>query len=77
MQITNRKQFFEVAENWYQRTHKLREVWQDENCTPERKDKAYKLWQIMGNRMMNITQKAIELSQPRLPNSFMPGSKHS
>jgi hypothetical protein len=73
MQITTKKEFWEVAENWYQRTHKLREVWQDFEASDKRKVKAFYLWNIMAQRMLNINQKAIEITQPKPPKDFPKG----
>lgn len=47
--------FFEFGDIWYQRAHDLRVIWQDENEPEETRQKAYKLWLIMYNRVVNIT----------------------
>lgn len=65
--IKTRTDFYEVANIWYQRVHRLREVWQDENETTERKEKAFKLWDTMKNRVLMLTQIAIKINQVKLP----------
>jgi hypothetical protein len=73
MKITTEKELWVVAENWYQRTHKLREVWQDYDASDKRKVKAFYLWNIMAKRMLNISHKAFEISQPKPPKYFPKG----
>ena len=65
--IKTRTEFYEFADIWYQRVHRLLEVWQDENETAERKEKAFRLWDIMKNRVLKLTQIAIKINQDKLP----------
>jgi hypothetical protein len=37
--MATEKEYWELAETWYQRTHRLREVAENKNETPERKRK--------------------------------------
>lgn len=66
-------EFWEVANNWYQRTHKLRVIWQDESLSIGKRERAFNLHAIMLQRMTAIQLKAIELSQPKRPNQFPSG----
>lgn len=72
MQITE-KQFWEIAERWYQRTHRLREIAEDENETPERKKKALELFSIMVIRMMKVARMAVEIRTPKPPTNYQQG----
>ncbi len=54
-----------IAENWYQRTHKLREIWQDENLPAGYRDKARRLWVKMVGRLAFITNELIKSRQPK------------
>ena len=67
------RQFWEVAESWYQRTHRLREVTESDNETPERKSKALKLFLIMAGRMRVVSQIAIKINTPNPPQHFKVG----
>lgn len=71
-EIKTEAQFYEMADIWYQRLHKVREIWQDDLQPEARKDKAFKIWYQLYNRMMAVTQIAIKLSQP-MP--YKPGGK--
>lgn len=75
MKIETKDQFFAVADIWYQRTIRLAEIWQtEEEIDPNRRAKAVRLWSIMAARMAKVTQKAIEISTPKSPANFKPGS---
>lgn len=41
-----------IAENWFQRAHKLREIWQDEQTPQIKKEKAFRLWVTMTTRVL-------------------------
>lgn len=45
--IKTRTEFYEFADIWYQRMHRMREVWQNRRDTDERRVKALKLCIIM------------------------------
>lgn len=62
--IKTQKQFYEFADVWYQRVHKLRAVWQDESKPIAQRGKAYALFQIMVSRVLKLHSIAIKLSQP-------------
>lgn len=71
MEIKTKDQFYSLADNWYQRTIRLAEIWQSKEDIPENKRvKAVYLWSIMAARMAKITQKAIEISSPKKPSNF-------
>tara|TARA_R110000822_G_C15013717_1_gene462288 strand:+ start:245 stop:487 length:243 start_codon:yes stop_codon:yes gene_type:complete len=70
--IKTRKQFYSFADVWYKRAHKLREIWQDENQSSEKKEKAFILWHKMTQRVLKLTQVAIKINQPKPP-SFKRG----
>jgi hypothetical protein len=66
MKIENIKtinQFNDFADVWYQRTHNLREVWQNNDETLERRIKAFKLFHIMSIRVLNLVQFSMKLQQ--------------
>lgn len=52
--IKTEDQFWEFANNQYDRMHKLREVWQDFGETYKRREKAHKLWYIMSQRVKRL-----------------------
>lgn len=60
--------FWDIAENWYQRTNKLRQIAESETETPMRKQKAFKLYLTIIGRMNAVTKIAIEATTPRHPN---------
>jgi uncharacterized protein YhaN len=67
MKITNIKtseEFYEFADIWYQRTHNLRRIWQNENETEKRRAKAFMLWLRMHNRVMKLVPLAIRINNP-------------
>jgi hypothetical protein len=63
--IKTRKDFYQVADVWYNRTHNLRCVWQNDLETESRKVKAYRLWFEMYQRMMNLVNINIQLNQSK------------
>jgi hypothetical protein len=63
--------FFEFGDIWYQRAHGLRVIWQDENETKETRVKAFKLWLIMYDRVINITPLGYPVRP--IPEGFTPG----
>lgn len=68
--MATEKEFWELAETWYQRTRRLREVTENKNETPERKSKALKLFLIMVDRMMKVTTMATKIRTPKAPSNF-------
>ncbi len=62
--VMTREEFFEFANVWYQRTHKLRIYWNDESKSSERKAKAYLLWWTMRDRVLDLIPTATRLSVP-------------
>lgn len=65
--------FYVLAETWYQRTHKLREVFYNENESKERRLKAGKLFFIMFQRMHNVLNESTKRSQPKMPIRYKNG----
>ena len=65
--ITTEEMFMELAESWYQRTHRLREIAENETELPERKKKALKLFLIMAGRMQKIGLIACRMRLPKPP----------
>ena len=61
--IKTHPQFDDFADNWYQRTHMLRRVWQDCEQTEEKRRKARRLWCVMYRRIMKLVQIKIYNSQ--------------
>ena len=62
--IKTRQEFYEFADVWYQRTHKLREIWQDETQAKVKREKSYLLFKVMMQRVMKLTQVAIRINKP-------------
>ena len=62
-----KQQFNIMADTWYQRTHRLREVAFSPDESDSRKSKALKLFKAMFVRMQSIIQAAIVQSQPMPP----------
>ncbi len=73
--IKTEKQFWNLAENWYQRTHRLREIWQNSKETETRKSKALRLHLIMVHRMLTITRVATFLQQIKSARKTYPYQK--
>ena len=62
--IRTREEFYEFADVWYQRTHKLREIWQDKTQSTVKREKAYLLFRVMFKRVMNLSKIAMKINQP-------------
>jgi len=62
--IKTKEQFYNFADVWYQRTHKLIRVCQDENIDLVKREKACLLFNIMLKRVMKLTQVANKINQP-------------
>lgn len=62
-----KREFDTIAETWYQRTHRLREIAFSPDESDSRKSKALKLFKEMFVRMQSIIQAAIVQSQPMPP----------
>ena len=71
--IKTRTEFYEFADIWYQRAHRLRDVWQNIRETDERRAKAFTLWLIMYDRAMKLVPIAIKINQPKKPTKFKSG----
>ena len=65
--IKTRTEFYEFADTWYQRTHRLRDVWQNKRETDERRAKAFTLWLIMFDRVMKLVQIENKINQVKPP----------
>lgn len=63
--IKTEDQFYQFADVWYQRTHKLRLVWQNPDETIENQFKAFLLWQKMGARVLKLADIAKKLNIPK------------
>ena len=59
--IKTEKDFWEFSDNWHQRTHRLREVWQNPREEKSRQAKAFKLWLIMYDRVMKLVPIATKI----------------
>ncbi|MFL1896806.1 DUF1778 domain-containing protein [Aquimarina sp. 2-A2] len=57
--IKTKDQFYAFADVWYQRSQKLRDVWQNEEQPRAKREKAFHLWKIMFDRVINLTRVAI------------------
>ena len=57
--IKTESDFFQFADVWYQRTHNLRFVWQNENESRLRRLKALYLWYIMQERVLHLKNIAL------------------
>ncbi len=67
------KNFWEFADIWYQRAHKLREVWQNDVLPEAKREKAFRLWLVMFQRVQKLLPHAIKLSTPKIPAGMKPG----
>jgi len=70
MKIENIKtitEFYEFADIWHQRSHRLREVWQNIINTDEQRAKAFTLWLIMYDRVMKLFAIATRTNQVKPP----------
>jgi hypothetical protein len=57
--------YWEIAENWYKRTQRLRAIFADENESPARRAKALKLFQSMFMRMKTLSYGAMLMHTPK------------
>ena len=71
--IKTEKQFWAFSENWYQRGHNLRRVWQNENESTKYQMKALRIWNIMLQRMVCLSQIASNMRQIKQPKPFTKG----
>ena len=71
--IKTNKQFWTFSENWYQRSHNLRYVWQNENESTEYQMKALRIWNIMLQRMLCLSQIASNMQQIKQSKTFTKG----
>jgi len=71
-EIKTKTEFYEMADIWYQRAHKLREVWQNEIGT-ERGLRAYYIWLKLYERLQYCIHIAMKFSQPKLPVKYKTG----
>ena len=53
--VKTEQDFWLFADNWYQRAHLLREVWQNPRESDERRAKAFRLWFVMKDRVLNLS----------------------
>ena len=59
------KEFWDMANNWHERTHRLREFAEDESKPYDRRRKAFYLFLDMVNRMLKITKVASYISKEK------------
>lgn len=71
--IKTRDQLDEVADNWYNRTIKLRDAWQN-STDYDYITKAFKLFMVMYMRIRMLTQIYIKISQPKKSNHRLGGT---
>jgi len=72
-QDRSREYFHQGTEAWYQRTHRLREFWQDTNQNMYSRCRALALWHEMYQRMQFALQVIIQLNTPKAPLNFPAG----
>lgn len=60
--IKTQEQFWDMGDNWYQRAHRLRRVYQDSKQPLEKRTKALSLWMVMNNRVMNLQRVAVQMT---------------
>lgn len=63
--IKTREEFYTFSDVWYQRTHNLRMIYQDERQPKKKREKAKRLYKIMLIRVMKCFQIAIQISAPK------------
>jgi len=68
-------EFWVLAEDWYQRTHRLRRLAENETETEQRKAKALRLFLAMVPRMLRLAQMAHEAEKPKRPIGMSGGIK--
>ena len=62
-----------IAENWYQRTHKLRIIWQKEANDEEKRAKAFLLFIQMMHRTLKIGNIITKTKMPKAPKDMLFG----
>lgn len=72
-EIKTRKQFDDYADVWYQRSHKLRYIWQNPEETEQRREKAKRLWNVCYKKVMICVHISIKLNQHIHPNDLEKG----
>ena len=65
--IKTQQEFYDFADIQYKRAHNLRRIWQESDEPFEKKMRAFWLWKIMVNRVLKLSQIAIEISKPKQP----------
>jgi len=60
--IKSEKEFYEFADIWYQRSHRLRYIWQSVDESEERREQALDLWLEMYRRIKILQSFATRLS---------------
>lgn len=73
MQSAKEIGFWDMADNWYQRTHRLRECAEDVGRPDLQRQKALRLFMEMVTRMMAVTQMATKISYVPPPPNAQPG----
>jgi hypothetical protein len=58
--MSAKQQHIQTVETWYQRTCRLRAIWQDNNQPEKIKQKAFRLWMIMFERILFSAKKLNE-----------------
>jgi len=66
-------QIEEAGDIFYQRTHKLREIWQNELLPETKRGKAARLFFIMQNRVLNIAMQIYKARMPKAPVKYEKG----
>ena len=65
--IKTETEFYALADMWYQRTLRLRDIWQNDKESDRRRIKSFALFLIMQHRVMKLTQIAINQTK-KIPN---------
>ena len=62
-----------VGDIWYDRTDKLKELWQNEDTPLDKQRRAFWLWMTMILRIQYLGQLISKMNQPKIPDNIKRG----
>lgn len=64
------KELYVIADNWRNRSHRLRDIWQDTNRDPKERSKAHLIWWKLVKRILNTLHAISEYHQRTNSHNF-------
>jgi hypothetical protein len=62
-EVKNLNDVYKVGDIWYQRSFKLRDIWQNPDESIIRQTKAFTLWLVLQKRIIKVTELVSKLNQ--------------